>query len=89
MLRKILMILLIIAMMPAALGESLEIESEPPEEPIETDGEYIHVSCAYDADAGQSVYTAVLTEDAPVTAQDLLYSRYVYLHPAGPGDTQL
>ena len=71
------------------MAESFEVRKEAPSEPIETDAEFVRISCAYDASLNRSVYTLTLKDGAPVTARDLLFSYYVYLDPGYAGDVAL
>ena len=81
-------LMLLCGIMPA-MAESFEVRKEAPSEPIETDAEFVHISCAYDAASNRSVYTLTLKDGAPVTARDLLFTYYVYLDPGYSGDTAL
>ena len=72
-----------------AMAESFEVKKEAPAEPIETDAELVHISCAYDAASNRSVYTLTLKDGAPVTARDMLFSYYVYLDPGYAGGVDL
>lgn len=73
----------------SAMAESFEVKKEAPEEPIVTDAEFIHVSCAYDAETNRSIYTLTLKDGAPVSAQDVLFTWYVYLDPSYAGEVSL
>ena len=93
MLRKLFSLmmsaLILLCGITPAMAESFEVEKEAPSEPIETDAEFVHISCAYDASSDRSVYTLTLKDGAPVTARDMLFSYYVYLDPGYSGDVDL
>lgn len=97
MIRKLFLMtlsaLLLLTGMPMSLAQGdLVVENVPPEEPIVTEGEHIRVTAEYDPDAGFTRYTAELTgsptfsDGTPMTAQDLIFSLYVYLDPGYTGE---
>lgn len=93
MLRKLFSLmmssLMLLCGLTPAMAESFEVRKEAPSEPIETDAEFVHISCAYDASLNRSIYTLTLKDGAPVTARDMLFSYYVYLDPGYAGDVDL
>lgn len=76
----------------ACFAEQFTIENVPPDEPVETDGEFIRVVAEYDAASDLTRYTATLADAAfadgsPLTAQDLLFTLYCYLDPGCSSET--
>ncbi len=57
------------------------IENVPPSEPIITESAAIQVTAEYIPETNQTRYTAILTENSPVSAQDMLFTLYVHLDP--------
>lgn len=100
MLRKLLciMLALMLAGMPLVLAEEDElsedlfIESPMPDEPVVIEGDFIRVTSEYLPSDDLTRYTAELinapafADGTAVTAEDLLFSLYVYLDPDCPVD---
>lgn len=99
MLRKRLLMtlamLLVISVLPIGwaeedINEDLIIDTVAPEEPVITEGEFIRVTAEYLAGENITRHTAELinnptfSDGSPLTAQDLLFSLYVYLDPGYP-----
>ena len=99
MLRKLMLLalsaLLMLAGLPACLADEFAVENVLPDEPLETDGEFIHVVAEYHAQSGLTRYTATLVNDpvfadgSPITAKDLIFSLYVLLDPGYESETPL
>lgn len=94
MLRKLILLILSAMLILNGFAENdLTIENIPPDEPIITEGEFIRVIAEYDVAADLTRYTAQMNNDpvfadgAPITAQDLLFSLYVYLDPSYPEES--
>lgn len=84
MLKRILALLLALVLSAGLLTATAEFsffENEIPDEPIETDSEWLHVVAAYDVATDQTRYTAQLKDGSGLTAQDVLFSLYYYLDP--------
>lgn len=105
MLKKLLMMtlamLLVLTGIPFSfaeeeeINEDLTIETVAPEDPVVTEGEYIRAAAEYLADENITRYTAELknnptfSDGSPLTAQDVLFSLYVYLDPGYSGEAAL
>lgn len=72
-----------------AMAEFTNAERVAPDEPIVTDAEYFHITVTYDSENDRSLYSISVKDGAPVTAQDLLFTWYVYLDPGYAGETDL
>lgn len=77
------------------INEDLIIETVAPEEPVITEGQFIRVTAEYLAEEGITRHTAELlgnptfSDGTPLTAQDVLFSLYVYLDPGYSMETAL
>lgn len=98
MLRKLFSLLLSALLLTAGTAPGFAepaVENVIPTQPIVVEGEHIRVTSVYDPETGETLYTAELTGDpvfpdgTAVTAQDLLYSLYVYLDPGCTVQTPL
>jgi len=72
-----------------AMAEFTNAERIAPDEPIVTDAEYFHITVTYDSENDVSRYAVAVKDGAPVTAQDLLFTLYVYLDPSCTAETDL
>lgn len=96
MLRNIVALILVMLLgcIPA-LAEFPEFENQIPTEPMVTENEFVAVTAEYDAAADLTRYEIRLKEAAqfpdgsPLTAEDLIFSWYVYLDPGYAGDIEL
>lgn len=78
--------MMLVGVVPASASPFV-IEQVPPDKPIETDGEFAHVVCTYDAEKHLSRYTLTLKDGAAVTAEDLLFTYYLILDPGYSEET--
>lgn len=96
MFRKLLLLILSAMLLLTGLAENdLTIENLPPDEPVVTEGPFLRVQTEYDVETNLTRYTARLInaptfpDGAPITADDLLFSLYVYLDPGYTAETDL
>lgn len=90
MLRKLFSLMLSALLLTAGTAPGFAeptAENETLNQPIVVEGEGLRVTSVYNPETDETLYTAELTNDpifpdgTPVTAQDLLFSLYVYLDP--------
>lgn len=95
MLRKLFPLMLSALMMGIGAASGFAeptVENVIPTEPIVVESERLRVTSVYDPERDETLYTAELTgtpDDMPLSAQDLLYTLYVYLDPGCTARTRL
>lgn len=99
MLRKLLALaaalLLALTLGVPAMAEFSFPENDIPEDPIETEDDSVRIVAEYHEETDRTTYTLHLKDGArfpdgtAVTAQDVLFSLYVYLDPGYTGDSSM